>query len=246
MISKFYGREFSTFEVLISTVLSDFQIKIIDEDDFQVESSSKGSKFIFKKSKIFKNMKFPICFNHENVDEEEYKKMISLVYGAETVLQQEKQEQEHSYQQGQRNQNQQEQPLSLPTNLPSTPFTDIGRADIDPTGSMAGNSGGMIVGPEHPIFNGRSADRVPAILPARPGFGDPSFMPGNPYDPLNPNFSGRMGNPNDPTHPGVMPDFPSHPPGARFDPVFPFGSNPSFPNRPLGRGQGRGGRGGFR
>jgi hypothetical protein len=238
-IAEYYGREFSNFEVFISTVLNKFQVKIIDQEEFKV--LAKGESLIFKKSKIFQNIKFPGLFNAEMVNMDEYDKMIAMITSFDQGLQQSKQEHsryEQEYQQQQQQQAEQypeRQPLSIPTNLPNSPFVGVGRADLDPMGSMAGSAGGMIVGPEHPMFTGRNPGGN-SIMPVGPG-----FMPG--IGPFNP--GAFQGNPNNPSLSGYMPEFPSHPPGARFDPVSPFDPNPSFPNRPVGRGQGRGqGRGG--
>ncbi|TPX34989.1 hypothetical protein SmJEL517_g02490 [Synchytrium microbalum] len=94
----------------------------------------------------------------------------------------------------------------------------VGDRDLDPFGAapglipphgygglggFGGGSGGMVVGPDHPMFAGRG------------GF--------------------RGGPPTGPTPLGPL----AIPPGARYDPIGPFGPGPNAPVRP-GRGNGRG------
>ncbi|KAJ1814517.1 hypothetical protein LPJ75_002739 [Coemansia sp. RSA 2598] len=91
------------------------------------------------------------------------------------------------------------------------PDTSVGSGDLDPFGSMReGDGGGMVVGPDHPMF--------------RRG-----------YAPESPSGDGQLRLPR-----GAVP------PGARFDPISPFGDRPGGPVRPSGgRGPGTGGRGVF-
>ena len=91
--------------------------------------------------------------------------------------------------------------------------SSIGRSDLDPFAAAPGmvggypaglpSSGGMIVGPDHPMFTNPN----PAASYAGIG-GVPSF-------------------------PGSLP-IGSVPPGARFDPISPFGPQHGFGNRPRG------------
>jgi hypothetical protein len=91
-----------------------------------------------------------------------------------------------------------ERPYRPPV-APMTPRFGVGEADLNPFGSTPGivrpspmhPGGGMIVGPDHPMFQ----------APSRPHGGGP------------------MG----------------PPPGARFDPVMPFGPGGGRPMRPPGR-----------
>ena len=79
------------------------------------------------------------------------------------------------------------------------PFAAGGGGFGDPLRSGAGRSGGMIMGPDDPIFSGRGGM----------GMGGP----------------GLRGGP----RPGHLP---TPPPGARFDPVGPFGNDPTRSNEP--------------
>ncbi|KAI9594231.1 PI31 proteasome regulator N-terminal-domain-containing protein [Syncephalis fuscata] len=106
--------------------------------------------------------------------------------------------------------------------------SSIGAADLDPLAASPmvggpgglrlpgtsdryyGSGGGMHVGPEHPIFR-PGGDTLPDIDQGQGIFGGPQHLPRG-----------------------------SVPPGARFDPIVPFGPNPSGPPRP-GRGGSRGG-----
>ncbi|KAJ1647639.1 hypothetical protein J3B02_002205 [Coemansia erecta] len=90
------------------------------------------------------------------------------------------------------------------------PDTSVGGNDLDPFGSMReGDGGGMVVGPDHPMFRRGYA-------PESPSGDGPQRLPA-----------------------GAVP------PGARFDPISPFGDRPG-PVRPSGgRGPGAGGRGFF-
>lgn len=87
------------------------------------------------------------------------------------------------------------------------PFS-VGYQDLDPFQAAPGfhnpsqimrPSGGMIVGPDHPMFNPNQQHQPP---------GNPIF---NPYQQYPPSFG-----------PGRLPQN-SVPPGARFDPITPFG-----------------------
>lgn len=85
------------------------------------------------------------------------------------------------------------------------PLASVGQSDLDPGfGRPAfGSGGGMIVGPDHPMFTGGDSNQGG-------GFVDP-------FNPIRPQLP-----------------FGSVPPGARFDPITPFGPQPGFPNRPMG------------
>jgi hypothetical protein len=91
------------------------------------------------------------------------------------------------------------------------PSTSIGKLDVDPFAATPGligstpynfvpAAGGMIVGPDHPMFTNPHRDRIQSSFPAGSG---------------------------------TLP-IGSIPPGARFDPISPFGPQPGFPNRPSG------------
>ena len=87
---------------------------------------------------------------------------------------------------------------------------EIGRSDLDPLGGQMGRlpgagGDGMIVGPGHPLFNRERQGNEPLRMPGQTGpWGGDGFLP-----PLG------------------------APPGARFDPVGPFGGpgQPNFPGR---------------
>ena len=74
---------------------------------------------------------------------------------------------------------------------------DIGPQFTSP--NIPQQTGGMLLGPDAPIFGGRGLERVP------PGFGPPGFGPRGPVGGFG--FDGRMGG-------GMQP---------RFDPVMPPG-----------------------
>ncbi|KAI7907006.1 PI31 proteasome regulator N-terminal-domain-containing protein [Cokeromyces recurvatus] len=88
-------------------------------------------------------------------------------------------------------------------------YPDVGGSDLRPLGGvrsgirMPGSGDGMFVGPDHPIFGNRSGNRS--------SLDDPSGLFGGP----------------EPLPRGSVP------PGARFDPIGPFGR---LPVRPPGRG----------
>ncbi|KAI9486556.1 MAG: PI31 proteasome regulator N-terminal-domain-containing protein [Benjaminiella poitrasii] len=100
------------------------------------------------------------------------------------------------------------------TDFDDPAYPDVGGSDLNPLRGigggihMPGSGGGMFVGPDHPIFgDNRSGNRG--------SLDDPSGLFGGP----------------EPLPRGSVP------PGARFDPIGPFGSLPARPS-------GRGGRGG--
>ncbi|KAA1466236.1 hypothetical protein DENSPDRAFT_790694 [Dentipellis sp. KUC8613] len=100
-----------------------------------------------------------------------------------------------------------EQPFRLPSHFPPRNPLEIGRSDLDPLGGFAppplfpGSSGGdgMIVGPNHPIFDRQGG--IGGDLPRGPWGGD-GFLPpmgappGARFDPVGPGlgpFPGRLG-----------------------------------------------------
>lgn len=102
--------------------------------------------------------------------------------------------------------------IGAPPRLPSAgqgqnPL-EIGRSDLDPLGGQVGRlpgvgGDGMMVGPGHPLFNRERQGNDPLRMPGQTGpWGGDGFLP-----PLG------------------------APPGARFDPVGPFGGpgQPGFP-----------------
>jgi len=108
-----------------------------------------------------------------------------------------------------------EQPLGIPSPA------EIGRSDLDPFPNplrpqslFPQNSGdGMYVGPNHPVFGGAFGDRRGSRDPPTGPWGGDGFLP-----PIG------------------------APPGARFDPVGPFGrrGGPLGGGSPFGGGMGRG------
>lgn len=127
-----------------------------------------------------------------------------------------------------------------------------------------GDQGGMVVQPDHPMFlpqrhpqqPSQSANGVINLQRPAPFTGsshseDPRLLSGVPFPghsemnpifgPQNPFISPSIGR-----HPqfpqGIHPSFPAGaiPPGARFDPVGPFGPRPGGFNRPSRNGQGSG------
>ncbi|KAJ2622335.1 hypothetical protein GGI26_003346 [Coemansia sp. RSA 1358] len=123
------------------------------------------------------------------------------------------------------------QPYTEPVNDPTLerrarahPLADVGRDDFSPLGpalnsgpGFSDRGGGMLVGPEHPMFGQGVGDDDDDDFAGFSPQGGPERLP---------------------------PD--AVPPGARFDPTTPFAPMPGI-GRPSGRGQrgGRGGRGGL-
>lgn len=110
-----------------------------------------------------------------------------------------------------------------PPNFPSRPGygqnpLEIGRSDLDPLGGQVGRlpgagGDGMYVGPNHPLFNRERSQENPLgggnNGPQRGPWGGDGFLP-----PLG------------------------APPGARFDPITPFGIGGNVPNQPPRRNWG--------
>lgn len=95
---------------------------------------------------------------------------------------------------------------------------EIGRSDLDPLGGQVGRlpgvgGDGMYVGPNHPLFNRERNQENPL----GGGAGQPQRGP----------WAGD----------GYLPPL-GAPPGARFDPITPFGVGPNVPNQPPRRNWG--------
>lgn len=93
---------------------------------------------------------------------------------------------------------------------------EVGRSDLDPLGGAVGRlpgagGDGMLVGPGHPLFNREREGNDPLRIPGTGGQGARGPWGGD----------------------GFLPPL-GAPPGARFDPVGPFGG----PGQPMGPGRG--------